>query len=143
MPSNWLHIDGNFPDLDGRGDLRQQVREMGDYLYMLVEQLRCLTQMLGGSVSVSGEYPAWQYRSDSPLRDLVTEVYRRQYGKEPRIEAIHAGLECGLLSDKLPGLDCVSFGPNLKDIHTTKESMSIASVQRTWAFLLEVLKESK
>jgi dipeptidase D len=62
------------------------------------------------------------------------------YGKKPEVVAIHAGLECGLLSEKLPGLDCVSIGPNMKDIHTSRERLEIASTKRTWKFLLEVLK---
>lgn len=68
---------------------------------------------LGGTVSISGDYPAWEYRQDSSLRDLMTEVFQEQYGRKPKIEAIHAGVECGILSGKLPGLDCVSIGPNL------------------------------
>ena len=102
-----------------------------------------MVRVLGGHVEISGDYPAWEYRAESPLRDLMTEVYRRQYGEEPQVLAIHAGLECGLLSAKIPELDCVSIGPNMKDIHTTSERMSISSVQRVWKFVLEVLKESK
>ena len=68
---------------------------------------------------------------------------QEQYGRKPKIEAIHAGVECGILSGKLPGLDCVSIGPNLLDIHTPRERMEIASVQRVWRFVLEVLKRSK
>ena len=71
------------------------------------------------------------------------EVFREQYGHDPRIEAIHAGVECGLLCGKLPGLDCVSIGPDLTEIHTPRERMSISSVQRVWAFVLEVLRRSK
>ena len=97
----------------------------------------------GGTVSISGDYPAWEYRQDSSLRDLMTEVFQEQYGRKPKIEAIHAGVECGILSGKLPGLDCVSIGPNLLDIHTPRERMEIASVQRVWRFVLEVLKRSK
>ena len=82
-------------------------------------------------------------RQDSSLRDLMTEVFQEQYGRKPKIEAIHAGVECGILSGKLPGLDCVSIGPNLLDIHTPRERMEIASVQRVWRFVLEVLKRSK
>ena len=89
------------------------------------------------------DYPAWEYRQDSSLRDLMTEVFQEQYGRKPKIEAIHAGVECGILSGKLPGLDCVSIGPNLLDIHTPRERMEIASVQRVWRFVLEVLKRSK
>ena len=110
---------------------------------LIRDRLVCLVEMLGGSVSFSGDYPAWEYRKDSPLRDLMIEVYREQYGAEPQVEAIHAGLECGLLSAKLPGLDCVSIGPELRDIHTPRERMSVASVQRVWAFMLEVLRRSK
>ena len=110
---------------------------------MLQDRLACLTESLGGSVTFSGDYPAWEYRKDSPLRELMVEIYRQQYGSEPQVEAIHAGLECGLLAGKLPGLDCVSIGPDLRDIHTPRERMSISSVQRVWAFMLEVLRRSK
>ena len=110
---------------------------------MLTERLTVLTHQLGGTVEVFGDYPAWEYRAESPLRELMCEVYREQYGKEPVVETVHAGLECGLLGEKLPGLDCVSFGPDLTDIHTPRERMHIASVQRTWKLLCEVLKRSK
>ena len=91
----------------------------------------------------TGDYPAWEYRQDSPFRDLMTEIFWEQYGSAPQIEAIHAGVECGILAGKLPGLDCVSVGPDLLDIHTPRERMDIASVQRVWRFVLEVLKRSK
>ncbi|MBE6963138.1 MAG: aminoacyl-histidine dipeptidase [Ruminococcaceae bacterium] len=107
---------------------------------MLNDRLRCLTRQLGGTVDVSGDYPAWAYRPDSPLRERMVEVFRRQYGYDPKIEAIHAGVECGLFCGKIPGLDCVSIGPDLTEIHTPREKMSISSVQRVWAFVLEVLK---
>ena len=110
---------------------------------MLKDRLACLLAQLGGGVSFSGEYPGWAYRPDSPLRELMTEVYREQYGREPKVEAIHAGLECGLLAGKLPGLDCVSIGPDLLEIHTPREKMSISSVQRVWMFVREILKQSR
>lgn len=110
---------------------------------MLHDRLRCLAEELGGTVEISGNYPGWAYRADSPLRDRMVEVFREQYGREPKIEAIHAGVECGLLCGKLPGLDCVSIGPDLTEIHTPREKMSVSSVQRVWAFVLEVLKRSK
>ena len=97
----------------------------------------------GGSVSADGDYPAWEYRENSPLRDLMAETYTDMYGKPPVIEAIHAGLECGQLTGKRPELDCVSIGPNLKDVHSVDEKLSVASTKRTWEFLLEVLKRSK
>ena len=116
---------------------------VGSQKTMLHRRFRSLMEQLGGTVTITGDYPAWEYRSDSPLRDLMTEVFWEQYGSAPQIEAIHAGVECGILSGKLPGLDCVSIGPNLLDIHTPRERMEIASVQRVWRFVLEVLKRSK
>ena len=110
---------------------------------MLKERLACLMEQLGGRVEYAGEYTGWEYQEHSPLRDLMVEVFRDQYGKEPKIEAIHAGLECGIFAGKMPGLDCVSLGPDLLEIHTPREKMSISSVQRIWKFLLEVLKRSK
>ena len=110
---------------------------------MLVDRLRCLTEMLGGSITVSGDYPGWEYLQESPLRDLMTAVYTEQYGSAPKIEAIHAGVECGMFAGKLPGLDCVSVGPDLFDIHTFRERMPVSSVQRTWKLVLEVLKRMK
>ena len=116
---------------------------MASQKQLVQERLRCLTEQVGGHVAVWGDYPAWEYLPESPLRERMAEVYREQYGKEPVIETIHAGVECGILSEKLPGLDCVSFGPDLTDIHTPRERMHIASVRRTWALVKEVLKRSR
>ena len=110
---------------------------------MLVERLACLTKTLGGSVAVFGDYSGWEYRPDSPLRELLVEVFTEQYGYAPKIEAIHAGVECGIFAGKLPGLDCVSMGPDLTEIHTCRERLHIASVQRLWAMVLETLKRMK
>ena len=110
---------------------------------MLVDRLECLMGCLGGSVTVNGDYPGWAYQQDSPLRDLMVDVFQEQYGYAPKIEAIHAGVECGMFAGKLPGLDCVSFGPDLKEIHTCRERMHIASVQRTWNLVVEILKRMK
>lgn len=106
----------------------------------VLSQLKQLSDMLGGSYTQEGEYPAWEYRKESRLRDIMVKVYRELFGEEPRVEAIHAGLECGLFSEKLPGLDCVSIGPQMHDIHTSRERLEIASTERTWKFLLAVLK---
>ena len=106
----------------------------------LIRKLRELTDFYNGSYSQSGTYPAWEFRKDSPLRDTMVRIYQEMFGKEPQVLAIHAGLECGLLGDKLPGLDCVSIGPQMHDIHTSREKLEIASTERTWNFLLEVLK---
>ena len=109
----------------------------------MTDQLVCLTESLGGRAVVSGDYPGWAYRRESPLRDLMIRVFTEQYGHPPVIDAVHAGLECGLFAGKLPGLDCVSIGPDLTDIHTYRERMNIPSVRRTWSLVTETLKQMK
>ena len=106
----------------------------------LLSRLAELAKFYDASYSQMGEYPAWEYKQDSRLRELMVETYTRMFGKEPLVLAIHAGLECGLLGDKLPGLDCVSIGPQMHDIHTSREKLEIESTKRTWEFLLEILK---
>jgi aminoacyl-histidine dipeptidase len=107
----------------------------------LFEKLRALAEQYGASYGEHGNYPAWEYRKDSPLRELMSKVFEKLYGRKPVVEAIHAGLECGLFSGKLPGLDCVSFGPDMQDIHTTRERLNLASTARTWKYLLAVLEQ--
>ena len=106
----------------------------------LLAQLETLAGFYEGSFTKMGEYPAWEFKKDSVLRDTMVKTYTQMYGKEPQVLAIHAGLECGLLGEKIPGLDCVSIGPQMQDIHTSREKLDIASTERTWNFLLEVLK---
>ena len=117
-----------------RSSVNQEKRE-------LLNRLAELADFYGGSYSETGDYPAWEYKKDSVLRDTMVSVYRDMFQKDAQVVAIHAGLECGLLSEKLPGLDCVSIGPDMQDIHTSREKLSIPSVERTWNFLLEVLKK--
>ncbi len=107
----------------------------------LLDRLAQLAKFYDGNYSEKGDYPAWEYRKDSPLRDAAVSLFGKMFGKEPVVTAIHAGLECGLFSEKLPGLDCISFGPDMKDIHTSREKLSIASTERTWQFILELLKQ--
>lgn len=118
--------------LESDHSIRSSVASAKDALR---EKLTALSALAGGTVSYHGDYPAWEYRKDSPLRERMIAQYREMFGKEPKVEVIHAGLECGLLSAKLPGLDCVSFGPDLTDIHTTSERMHIASVGRMYEYL--------
>ena len=106
----------------------------------LLDHLKELADFYGAAYSEAGDYPAWEYKKESRLRDIMVSTYNRMFGRDAKIVAIHAGLECGILSDKLPGLDCVSIGPDMQDIHTSRERLDIASTERTWQFLLEVLK---
>lgn len=103
-------------------------------------QLQTLTKTFGGYTETHGEYPGWQFDPESKLRSDMVRIYRELFGKEVRVEALHAGLECGIMISKIPGLDCVSFGPDILDIHTTEERLSISSTARMWDYLLEILK---
>ncbi len=107
----------------------------------LIARIKAVCELAGADMTTSGEYPGWEYKKDSELRDKMIRVYERMYGRKPVIQAIHAGVECGLLLGKRPDLDCVSIGPDMKDIHTTNEKLSISSVKRMWEYILELLKE--
>lgn len=106
----------------------------------LIDRLRAIVSLAGGSIVVTGDYPGWPYRKDSPLREKMIRVYEEMYGAKPRVEAIHAGLECGILGSKIADLDCVSIGPDMKDIHTTEETLSISSTRRVWEYLVKLLE---
>ena len=86
----------------------------------LLEKVQAVTALAGGRCEITGDYPGWAYRVDSPLRDKMIALYEEMYGEKPRVEAIHAGLECGILASKIADLDGISFGPNMYDIHTTE-----------------------
>lgn len=109
----------------------------------LMKRMSDLTEMVGGHCRISGVYPAWEYVPDSRIRTLMAETYEELTGKAPVLEAIHAGVECGILCEKIPGLDCISYGPQMEDIHTTGERLNISSVKRNWELTLEVLKKLK
>ena len=109
----------------------------------LKETLRALAASAGAETTERGDYPAWAYRADSPLRERMVRIYEEMFGSAPEIVSIHAGLECGILAEKLPGLDCVSFGPDITDIHTPSERLHIASTKRTWEFVKAILKDMK
>lgn len=120
--------------------VRSSVKSQKDMLALL---LVSLIEKCGGNAATRGEYPAWEYKKDSPLRDCVVKEFEKRYGRTPEITVMHAGLECGIFSDKLEGLDCVSLGPDILDIHTVKERLDIVSTERTWELLLNVLKALK
>lgn len=107
----------------------------------LISKLESIAGSFEGSFEIGGEYPAWEYREESRLRECMTKVYEDMYGAKPKIAAVHAGLECGLFSSKIKDLDAVSFGPNILDIHTPKERLDIKSAERTYDYLIRVLRE--
>lgn len=106
----------------------------------LGEKLEYLAEFLGGGYLAQGVYPAWEYQADTPLQKLAVSAYEELFGAAPKVEAIHAGLECGLFYEKLPGLDCISFGPDMKNVHTTEERLSISSTERTYRYLRKLLE---
>lgn len=116
--------------------IRSSVASAKNYLGSKVE---LLARSLGADVMFHGEYPAWPYARDSRFRDICVDIYRRQYGKEPKIDILHAGLECGILSSKIPGLDCISIGPDMFGVHTPNERLSISSAARVWEYIKEIL----
>lgn len=120
----------------GSSSIRSSVETARD---ALSDKIEYLTEFLGGEYERQGVYPAWEYRKDSPLRDKMVEVYEEMYGQKLNVVAIHAGLECGLFYKKMEGLDCVSLGPDMKDIHTSEEVLSISSTERVWKYLVKVL----
>ena len=119
-----------------RSNLKNEKEQQSDILDELVLSL-------GGSFEHSASYPAWEYAENSKLRETMTAVFERLYDRTPKIETIHAGLECGIIADKIENLDAVSIGPNILEIHTPNEKLDIDSTKRTWEFLIEVLKELK
>ena len=125
-------------ELTLRYAVRSSVRTAKEYV---TDKLRFLTEELGGSLAIEGDYPAWEYKKDSQLREDMIRVYREMYGKEPVIQAIHAGLECGLLAGKITDLDAVSLGPDMVGVHTTEEKLSISSTKRVWEYIVEVIKQ--
>ena len=107
----------------------------------LLETLEKYVESFQGKIHIEGHYPAWEYKKDSTLRESMVNVFKEMYGKEPKVVAIHAGLECGLLSEKIEGLDAVSIGPDMMDIHTPREKISVSSVERVYKYLLRLLNE--
>lgn len=126
--------------LVGSASVRSSV---GSAKKALADKIAYLTEFLGGDFQIEGDYPSWEYKQDSALRPLMVEVFQEMYHREPEVKVIHAGLECGLFYEKIPGLDCVSLGPDMQNIHTTEEKLSISSVERVWEYLLAVLKRIK
>ena len=110
---------------------------------MLISEMKILANLVKAKHSVSGDYPAWEYKEESFVRDVFVKTYKDMYGKTPKVDAIHAGLECGLLIEKMPYLDMISFGPNISGAHTPEEKLSISSTKRVWEFLLNVLENLK
>ena len=117
--------------------VRSSVESSKDHL---LRKLGLIAGGYGAEFTINSRYPGWKFNPTSALREHMVEVYRRMYGTDPKVEAIHAGLECGLLSEKIKGLDCISIGPDMVDIHSPKEKLSVKSTEHVWDYLKEVLR---
>lgn len=104
--------------------------------------IRAAFQNMGAAVVQSGDYPGWQPNPNSAILKLMSELYREMYKDEPKVKACHAGLECGILGKHLPGVDMISFGPNIRAAHSPDEKVQISSVQKFWTYLLETVQRT-
>ena len=118
--------------------LRSSVETAKDALAQAIQAVFELAK--ADKILFNGAYPGWKPNPDSAILKEMQEIYEQLYGKKPAIMAVHAGLECGILAGKMPGVDMISFGPTLESVHTPDECMDAASVERTWEYLLEILK---
>lgn len=129
--------DGNFTaGYSIRSSVESAKRDLAD-------RIGYLTEFLGGSYEESGDYPAWPRKSNSELQIKVSEIYEDMYGRKPKFTTIHAGLECGIFAGSMPDIDIISYGPDMKDIHTFDEKLDIESVARVYDFTVRLLSELK
>jgi dipeptidase D len=105
--------------------------------------LAALSGLAGADISLEDGYPGWKPNLQSPLLQILKDVYQDQYGTEAHIAAIHAGLECGIIGEKYPGMDMISFGPTIKFPHSPSEKVNVPSVEKFWNFLTRLLTELK
>ena len=121
--------------------IRSSVGSLKENIFRRIARL---AEMTGGELAREAEYPEWSYNPDSKLRDVFVNTFEEMFGRKPEVMAIHAGLECALFAEKFNGeMDMISIGPDMSGVHTVQEKMSISSVERTWKYLLEVLKNMK
>lgn len=156
-PNGIQEMSADIPDLPktslnfGQVQIRGGVLEgkfcnrsnVSSQLDMLNDRLAAIAENLGGCAVFSVGHAAWEYVPESDLRQRLERVYQRLMGEKPRVAVTHGGAECGVLLEKIPGMDCVAIGPDMKDVHTPKETLNVGSTVRTWNFLLEILKDMK
>jgi len=139
--SNNIGVLRMHPDhIEFSSAVRSSVKSLKEEINSRIEHICNLTR---ASMELVSDYPEWPFKVDSPIREIMKEKWKALYDTDLKVDAIHAGLECGLLKEKVGDIDMVSIGPNLYDVHTPMEHMSIGSVERVYAFLVEVLKEIK
>ena len=107
----------------------------------LKQKLYVLSNLIDAKISFTGDYPGWEYKEESFIKQKCLKIYKEMHGEEAKVDIIHAGLECGVFYNKIPDIDIISFGPNIYDAHTPCEKASISSIDRVWKFLLKLFKE--
>ena len=131
---------GNMEEVDGEiildSALRSSVETEKNYIR---EKVQTIVDVYGVTCEWSGEYPGWQYQEVSPLREKAVQAYKDVFGKEPKVEAIHAGLECGYWTAKIPNADLLSMGPSMYDVHSPREKVSKQSIANVWELIKEIL----
>ena len=113
---------------------------VGSHKIEMRAKFAAVAELCGGESLCSSDYPQWEYKVNSPLREIAMETYKAMFNKEARTAAIHAGLECGYFDEKLDGVDIISFGPIMHDVHTPRERTNVASVERMWSFTQSLLE---
>ena len=112
-------------------------------LSFLIEKLQAFFDSVNWENTTNGHYPPWEYKDNSQLREIYKDIYTDYFGKTPKVEAIHAGLECGVFADAIDGIDCISIGPALYDVHTVNEKLSVSSTENVFNLLLKILEKLK
>ena len=121
--------------------LTSQRSSVASSILDIADKVKAVGKLAGFEVEQGGGYPAWQPNPDSPILKLAIETYKDKEGREPEVKAIHAGLECGLIGEKFPGMDMLSFGPTIEGAHSPDERVNIDDVEKIWNFLLDLLKK--
>lgn len=123
-------------------EIAMSLRSASNFRKQLVQRkVSHMAENCGASMEISGDYPGWSYQPESLLRELCIEVFEEQYGRKPSVEGVHAGLECGVFKAAMPHLDIVATGPLYKEMHTANEWLDVPSFERTYAFILGLLKK--
>ncbi|MGG2065739.1 aminoacyl-histidine dipeptidase [Bacillus sp. S14(2024)] len=123
-----------------RNEVRSSVKSLKQHI---VNEIQHIAEVLGAQFEKESEYPEWPYNPNSSIRSLFEKVHKEKYGTDAEVFAVHAGIECGVFMEKIPGLDAISLGPDMFHVHTPDEHVSIPSVVNNWEYFIEVLRETK
>ena len=123
-----------------RNEVRSSVSSLKE---RIVDEIKHIAQLVGAQFEKESEYPEWPYNPNSPIRDLFEKVHKEKYNTDAEIFAVHAGIECSVFVQKMPELDAISLGPDIFNVHTPDEHVSIPSVMNNWEYFIEVMRETK